>query len=161
MPVNIECRTLKMLGKTERSTSEVRPSGTDLLSDNPWRYVKYYGSGQTDPLPILGGVACAIFRFAELVACCKVFLIARRTVCHVFPPVVAFERAEFGGSPGKVREAICIQTTFAVRVRIRSENRLLDLVLDAIPLLFWRFTHGKNQNIMTRLQSSVPVFSVV
>ncbi len=82
-------------------------------------------------------------------------------MCHVLPAVVAFERAEFGGASGKVGQAISIQTAIAIRIRIRSENRFLNLLLDAAPLLFWRFAHVESQNIMTRFQSSAPVFSVV
>lgn len=81
-------------------------------------------------------------------------------MCHVFPAVVAFEHAKFGSTPGKIRDAISIQTTLAIRIRIRSKNRILDLLPDAVPLLFWRFTHVKSQNIMTRLRGPVPVFSV-
>jgi hypothetical protein len=82
-------------------------------------------------------------------------------VCYVFPAIVAFERAEFGGSSGKVGQASPIQTAIAIRIRIRSENRFLNLFLDAAPLLFWRLAHVESQIIMTAFRVAHQCFQVV
>src|ERR1041385_1344239 len=113
-------------------------------------------SGRNSAGLFFGSLAAAVvFRFSELVACVQVFLIARRAVCHVFPAAVALGVAGFGGALTRVEQPCRTRTTVAIGVRIRSENRLLNLLLDTVPLLFWRFRHVNGQNIMARFQEIV------
>jgi hypothetical protein len=109
------------------------------------------------------GVCSAVFlsAFTKLVPCFEVFLVARRAMRHMFPLLLALERPLLDGASCKIEQHGRTGTAFPIWIRIGRENGILKLILDAVPLLFWRFTHVKSQNIMACFRRSVLVFSVV
>ena len=103
----------------------------------------------------------AVAWLAELIAGFQVFLVAGGAMRHMLPPLITLERSQLGGASGKIEQPFSARTTFAIRVRIGRENDLLDILLDAVPFVFRRFSHVRSQNIMARFQRSAIVFSVV
>ena len=79
----------------------------------------------------------------------------------MFPLLITLERALLGRAACEIEQHGRARTAFPIWIRIGRENGILKLILDAVPLLFWRFTHVRSQNIMACFQRSVPVFSVV
>src|SRR3954454_12422994 len=80
-------------------------------------------------------------------------LVAGGTVGHVFPVLVAIERIYVSCPFREFPDGVLATTAFAVRIRIAFQNRDLKLLLDSVPLLFWRFRHVKRQNIiLTRIR---------
>jgi len=69
----------------------------------------------------------------------KVLGVARRTVRHVLPLRVVLDGViELRGAPGKRQNTGIVRAAAPIRIWIRIQYAVLNLSLNAFPLLFWR-----------------------
>jgi len=76
----------------------------------------------------------------------QVLRVARGTVGHVLPLRIVLDGViELGGAPGERQNARIVRAPAPLRIRVRIQNALLNLALNAFPLLFRRlFFHPPN-----------------
>src|SRR4051794_27151897 len=96
---------------------------------------------------------------SDFVTGVEVLPVAGGTVSHVFPILVVIERIYVGCAFRELHDGVIATTAFAVRIRIAFQNRVLKLLLDSVPLLFWRFRHVTRQNIIITRVRLVLAFS--
>ena len=69
----------------------------------------------------------------------KVLGVARRTVRHMLPLRVVLDGViELRGAPGERQNTGIVRAPAPIRIRIRIQHAVLNLSLNAFPLLFWR-----------------------
>ena len=85
---------------------------------------------------LVGGVS---LRTPDSVSGLEVLGVARGAMTHMLPLRIAFQQVELGRTYGQFAYGIGTGTALAIRVGIGAQDRVLQFLLNTIPLLFWRF----------------------